>query len=780
MKPSFALSLSFEGISLLHRAAGGWRSVGDVGLDSGDLKSELAQIHAKALLLEPDGFSSKIIIPNEQIRYLSVETGSFTGDAKTEIVRAALANATPYPLDDLVFDTTDDGPLTHVAAVARETLDEAESFAVEHDFAPVSLVAIPGDHGFLGEPFFGQTRAAKSVFGGAMVEPDGVAVVVVGAAELPEVDAVDDSPVPGFASRRRKSAAPALAGVSRDVSPPRALEAAPDPIAPAPYEPASDDPAPYDPAPDVPDDVVPEPGLTTSVSAPAIDIPQDDDTSEPEEPPQGAFARFLSRNKSESPQPEPLRPPVQTIARSSAPVEPRPIPPDDETARMTVFGARDSDPVGGKPRFLGLILTAGLLIFLALVALWATLFLEDGIAGLIPGSRDDATEIAQPITAPQTDSTGPEALQSPAPTDRVATPSSPQPPTTPDTPQAPSLTDTDVAVLDALREPDPDLPQTEDPDENTPALDTDALTDPPRDQDAQYAVTGIWQDPPQTPETPAIIGLDNLFIAAIDRTDLSQDAVALPSVQSLDTDTAPGAVGSPVAANVSFALDSRGLVEPTVQGTINPDGVLIFKGRPAAVPPSIPVRFESAPETDVLRQRLAELRPRLRPKDLVERAERASLGGLTRAELAEIRPKARPETLKREAEEDETPTAQAVARSVRPDQRPRNFASTVENAEPARQVAAVAPRTVTPSIPSSASVARQATLDNAINLRKINLIGVYGTPSNRRALVRLPSGRYKKVKVGDSVDGGRVLAIGDSELRYQKGGRNLTLKIPSG
>jgi len=92
----------------------------------------------------------------------------------------------------------------------------------------------------------------------------------------------------------------------------------------------------------------------------------------------------------------------------------------------------------------------------------------------------------------------------------------------------------------------------------------------------------------------------------------------------------------------------------------------------------------------------------------------------------------------------------------------------------------VAPRTVTPRIPSSASVSRQATVRNAINLRDVNLIGVYGTPSNRRALVRLPSGRYKKVQVGDRIDGGRIVAIGDSELRYQKGGRNLTLTVPSG
>jgi Tfp pilus assembly protein PilP len=71
-------------------------------------------------------------------------------------------------------------------------------------------------------------------------------------------------------------------------------------------------------------------------------------------------------------------------------------------------------------------------------------------------------------------------------------------------------------------------------------------------------------------------------------------------------------------------------------------------------------------------------------------------------------------------------------------------------------------------------------MNNAINLRRMNLIGVYGKPSNRRALIRLPSGRYKKVKVGDRLDGGRIVAIGDSELRYQKSGRSVTLKMPRG
>ena len=128
-----------------------------------------------------------------------------------------------------------------------------------------------------------------------------------------------------------------------------------------------------------------------------------------------------------------------------------------------------------------------------------------------------------------------------------------------------------------------------------------------------------------------------------------------------------------------------------------------------------------------------------------------------------------------------------MARSVRPDARPDNLAQIVARAEEGRseddnepEPASPAPVTVQPSLPTAASVARQATLDNAINLQRVNLIGVYGTPSNRRALIRLANGRYKKVKIGDSVDGGRVVAIGDSELRYQKGGRNHTLTIPSG
>ena len=93
MKPEFALSLSAEGIVLLHRAAGGWRNVGTVSLDSADLTADLAALKAKGDALAPEGLC-KLIIPNEQIRYLTIETGISDLESRRRLARAALEGAT--------------------------------------------------------------------------------------------------------------------------------------------------------------------------------------------------------------------------------------------------------------------------------------------------------------------------------------------------------------------------------------------------------------------------------------------------------------------------------------------------------------------------------------------------------------------------------------------------------------------------------------------------------------------------------------------------------------
>ncbi|MGD9866242.1 MAG: hypothetical protein AB7S99_23845, partial [Pseudodonghicola sp.] len=214
---------------MLHRAAGGWHSVGEVALDVPDLAAALAALRDKALLLEPGGISCKLIIPNDQIRYMTLETGAAEGEARRARVRAALEGATPYAVTDLAFDISVEGPLTHVAAVARETLAEAEAFAVEHRFNPVSFVAVPGDQPFLGEPFFGVAENA----GAARVDPDGIAVVVTGVVQMPApAPAAEPAADPETAAEPAPEPQPAAA--AQDPKPAAAPVVAPVPTPDAP------------------------------------------------------------------------------------------------------------------------------------------------------------------------------------------------------------------------------------------------------------------------------------------------------------------------------------------------------------------------------------------------------------------------------------------------------------------------------------------------------------------------------------------------------------------
>ncbi len=127
----------------------------------------------------------------------------------------------------------------------------------------------------------------------------------------------------------------------------------------------------------------------------------------------------------------------------------------------------------------------------------------------------------------------------------------------------------------------------------------------------------------------------------------------------------------------------------------------------------------------------------------------------------------------------ENATPQAVTASLTPLRRPGDFDVKRTRAKAAAQPVPTSQR-MQPSLPSTASVAKQATDKNVLNMRKVNLIGVYGSTASRRALVRLGNGSYKKVRVGDTLDGGQVAAIGDSELRYVKRGRNVVLQMPQG
>lgn len=803
MKPSFALSLTFDGIRLLHRAAGGWRIVGDVALDAQDMGAELAVLRKTATALEPAGVRTKVLLPNEQIKYLSIETVGLNVAARRDAAKAALDGATPYAVDDLAFDISADGDVTHIAAVAKETLSEAEGFAQDHRLNPVSFAAIPGDQAYLGEPFFGPTAASVNILeAGETVEPDGIAVVVIGDIATP------DGPVATDETEVETTATEAPQDVETETSEP-ALEAKPDIVRPetpitapevkVPAEPPAETIAPQEatalgsakttapeatPAPAIgfasrrapdaaktaslegvrrADPPAPVKVPEGSVIAGHIEIAPDSTSLAPTNSPPPAKAGFLSRRK------------TKPKAAAAAPT-PGKTTPSSEKERMTIFGARKKD-VGGKPRFLGLILTAALLVFLAGVAAWASVFLDNGISlSRLFGDRTPKTE----VTEVEADISEPQQEIVVASLDL-------------------DLTEEDVAVLDALSEP-------QKPEPSVDLSDTEV--------EATYAVTGIWPLAPDVPPEPVgLINIEDLYLTSIDPVSTSTDAVALPAAPSFETDVVLSSIASPAAAGTAFALDARGLVIPTPQGALSPEGFTVYLGRPEWVPPATPTRFQAEPEDTAVRSALAGRRPQPRPADLVEKTERAQLDGLTRSELSGYRPALRPLSLQQQAESEtiepeieaasistdgavalalagpsaiDNATRLAVRASRRPDVRPANFSRIVKKAQrtaPQDEVrvasaAAVAPRVVQPKIPSKTSVAKQATVRNAINLRKVNLIGVYGKPSSRRALVRLGNGRYRKVVVGDKIDGGRVSAIGESELRYVKRGRNVVLKMP--
>lgn len=183
MKPNFALSLSFEGIDLLHRAPDGWRAVGHVSFEDPNLSSAITELREQSQTLAPEGVTSKLILPQNQVKFLTLPLGGTRPAGYRALAENALEGATPYPLQDLAIDWRADGATLHVAAVAKETLAEAEGFAQEHDFNPVSFTAEPTSD-FPGEPFFGATETATALLSGP-VTPDDDATAVIGPAIFP-------------------------------------------------------------------------------------------------------------------------------------------------------------------------------------------------------------------------------------------------------------------------------------------------------------------------------------------------------------------------------------------------------------------------------------------------------------------------------------------------------------------------------------------------------------------------------------------------------------------
>ncbi len=342
MKPNFALNLTHDSIGLLHRTSRGWLEVGLAELDASDLGEALGYLRKSALGLSPAGFTTKLVIPASQILYAEVEAPGPTDSKRRGQIRKALQGMTPYDVKDLVFDWSGDGETVKVAVVARETLDEAEQFALQHKFNAVSFVAIPEGTSFDGEPFFGPaTGAAQWLPTGEKVERDDAPVSIVASeiprpAAEPEVDheppLVIDSP-PVIAETPEPAAEPLPEPVAEQ-------ELLPDPAPEGEVEPEA---SPVDILPEAP--VEPAPVQMDTLSDLAAEVVEPEPVAAPDETPSEPLAADPAQP--DLPEPDTAEPdqpdtaaPALTVMED---IDPDLVPATDEK------DAADAAPVSPPP-----------------------------------------------------------------------------------------------------------------------------------------------------------------------------------------------------------------------------------------------------------------------------------------------------------------------------------------------------------------------------------------------------------------------------------------------
>lgn len=524
-------------------------------------------------------------------------------------------------------------------------------------------------------------------------------------------------------------------------------------------------------------------------------------------------------------------------------------PPRDEAEQLTIFGARNSELYAPSPMPRILLVLGGIGLLLAAIAIWVVFFTRTAPDQVEVASDPVMEEIVPPLPGDLSfaedqafmeaeieaalgleDAAERVPLDAPFPEDAATDTAPLAPETVPDQSQGPALIEDEPArqaeaqpapsaagqvagirstalMAPQVASPLPEAPAPPRPfaeesqaplataEESPEALVPEELAEglaeaaPAGEEDVEITVTE--GTPPLTPPArPDGIAPEQESAAEAVETeveDLAEDIAAAIAQATPDT---------PVADTPLDALDESAVV------------VTVTETRPPVAPPVRPEGLAPEAAATDLDQDDAALQSV--PGEDVEPVVQAALdtsdlapppGGVA---LSALRPQSRPSdfvpTVTPEAPQIEG-TALAVAASLRPSNRPGQFATIVQRALRAAQprattptppaaalqqtaVAAAAPAPAAmaapsaPAIPASASVAREATVNRAINLRQINLIGVMGTPQARRALVRLSNGRVVTVRVGEQLDSGQVTAISDTELRYTRRGRDVVLRLP--
>ncbi|WBU63075.1 hypothetical protein [Paracoccus aerodenitrificans] len=207
----YALGFQPDGVQLLRRDHAGWAEMGTAFFE-GDLRRELGEFAEE--LRVANAARLALVIPEDQILYTDLVLPQA---ATTEAaLKAGLEGLTPYPVGELAYDIAPSdavpGTAVKIAAVARQTLQEAEDFAVRHGFAPDRFLAAPAPDQFPHMPDFGATELANewqhAAELAAIAEPDDPAQPVATMADNTAIVTPEKDGLPGAEAK-----APAEAGL---------------------------------------------------------------------------------------------------------------------------------------------------------------------------------------------------------------------------------------------------------------------------------------------------------------------------------------------------------------------------------------------------------------------------------------------------------------------------------------------------------------------------------------------------------------------------------------
>ena len=704
MTPPFLLHLSTNSIALDQRSeAGEWVRLGAVDPDNPKLPEALAHLKALARPEGTDPFDVLIVLPSDQVKALQLEASNLT----PADVKAALEGQTPYDIAELCIDWFNTPQGTAVAAVTHDTLIEAGDFAKSFDFNALGFVALP-DEGW-GNQFavFHPDQAPSEMPARPMQS-------YISAEKL----GVPSAPEPALPSAPLEKPTDVLEQLEK-----LALSMPTPPLTKSSQSPKPKQFAAIATGTDVPTDKAPRLGAakpsTAANTTAAPDVTAsltEDQTPKPWTTELQPELPFSSRR------PNRLQAFMATISKRRAVKNKQAA---QAKAPINTLQAQ----VGGKPRFLVLILTTLLLIFMLTIAAWAATAGRDTLARWFGFGGSDtemmadlgASETKPPLEARPEDSVEQRGKQ-------IAIP----PVTVQELPP-----DTATALATNIQTASPKEPAPSDQIAGRKFV-SDPKPITPAEQ--RFSDTGVWTVPPISPFADTEATDADVAEAALDPKIGQADAQGLPATMAQDP------------ASVPTLLEEN----PTPT-----------QPEPAALPPLVSANFDIS----------AEDHPMARPDDLDVEIQSVALTDIPQDELALFRPAMRPPPAQVPPEIELFTNAQSVAISLRPEMRPRG----VEFAALTPPPTVAKPSEVqAPTAASSMSVIQAATVKNVLNLRDINLIGITGTKRNPNALVRLANGKVLKVKVGDRLNGGRVTAISAATLTYAISGRSITLDMPRG